>query len=142
MATFKFEKKSVKKLLDHTLQSSKRFPSVDQLTARELWKDEYQANAQDANEDLEEERVDPSKIPPGLWLIQEPDKELYLASNGFPDLPLPKDLPEMEHSKISSKKKKNIVWEFIPADHLSSVCTDERDVVEISVTAKSIAVVQ
>ena len=146
---FKFNRKSVEALLNHSIQSVEHAPCVDQLLLRELWKNEYKKTAEniekepeeDLEEDLDVEKIDTTKVPPGLWLIQEPKKGLYLTSNGNPLTPELQDSFEIDHETIPTKPAKLLIWEFIPAEHLTAVCTDiNRENIQISVTPDSIAV--
>ena len=81
-----FNQALVRQLLDHSRAATERSPSLDQ-----LYEGRFRRDGKDADLDNlgsgnfpTSDDVDPTKIPPGLWLVG--DQGVYLMSNGKPAL--------------------------------------------------------
>jgi hypothetical protein len=81
-----FDAALVRRLLDHSKAAPTRKPTMEQ-----LFDGQYRKDGQDVDLDTlavgswpTAVDVDPSKLPPGLWLVG--DRGVYLMSNGSPAL--------------------------------------------------------
>ena len=81
-----FDLALVQRLLNHSKAATERRPSLEQLYEGRFRRDGKDAdldNITNANFPIADD-VDPTKIPPGLWLVG--DQGIYLMSNGRPPL--------------------------------------------------------
>lgn len=76
----------VQRLFDHSQSATERSPSLEQLLEGRFRRDgrDVELEGLDAQDFPTADDVDPTKIPPGLWLVG--DEGIYLMSNGRPAL--------------------------------------------------------
>ncbi len=81
-----FDQALVRQLLDHSKAATERSPSYDQLYEGRFRRDGKDADLDNLGSDNfpTADDVDPTRIPPGLWLVG--DQGVYLMSNGKPAL--------------------------------------------------------